>query len=196
MDAIENIIRRIEEDAQWKIKEYEENAAKEIERIRKAETERWEREMKKLEMDGKRDAEGIRQMHISKAHLEGRKLLMEVREKIIGKALEIMKEEAREVLGDKYYEYVAKSIENAKEVFGDEFRIVCLKDDVRKVKKLAKEKGVKAEVVPGDVSGGGIIAMSLDTLKKIDYSLDAYLNRNMAEIRRRIHERLFGEEYA
>ena len=196
MGAIENIIRRIEEDAQWKIREYEEKAVKELEEIRKREEEQWERERNKLERDGKREAESIKQMHLSKSHLEGRKLIMNVREKIIEKVLEEMKTCAREVMGDMYSKYIKNRIEEASEVLGNEFRIVCLKDDIKKVKELAKECGVKVEVVPGDVSGGGIIAMSLDSLKKVNYSIEAHFNRNMADIRKRIYKKLFGEEYA
>ncbi len=196
MNALQRIIKRIEEDVQWKIREYEEKAMKDIEEIRKKEMERWEKERGKIERDGRREAEEIKQMHLSKAHLEGRKLLMQAREKIMRETTEEMKKRAREFLGDKYEEYLRKSMEDSKRVFGEAFRVICLKDDISKVKDIAKNMNLRVEVIPGEVKGGGIVAISRDSLKRADYSIEAFIGRNLSEIRRRIYEMLFGEKYA
>ncbi len=196
MNAIERIIKRIEEDAQWKIREYEEKAQRDLEEIKKKEEMRWEEERKKLELEGRREAESIRQMHISQAHLEGKKILMSAREKVIDAIIQEMISNARELLSEKYDEYLKRSIMEAKNIFGDELRLVVLEDDVKRVKKIAKDCKVKAEIVPGDVPGGGVIAMSMDSLKMADYSVKSFIGRNIPEIRKKINERLFGEEYA
>ncbi len=196
MDAIERIIKRIEEDAQWKIKEYNDKAQREIEKIRNSEEERWSREKEKLESDGRRDAELIKQMHISKAHLEGRKILMNTREDIINRALEDINTNARVYLSDIYSDYIKRALREASEVLGQSFTVHCLAEDRETVEKIASELNLAVDVKSSEVSSGGIVAKSSDGLKTIDYSVRALVNRRLNEIRRRIYEKLFGEEYA
>ncbi len=194
MDAIDNIIKRIEEDANWKIKEYWEKADEEIERIKKAEESKWEREKNKIETRGKREAETIKQMHISKAHLDGKKMLMNAREEIIDKIVEQILVNFRKYVD--YERYIKSSIESAREVLGREFNIVAGKEDFDLVKKIAEDLGIKSNVMIGELKYGGILAISGDSLKKIDYSVKAYVDRNMGDIRKRIYTKLFGEEHA
>ncbi len=194
MEAIERIIKRIQEDADWKIKEYERKAQGEIEKIRRAEEGKWKREKEKLIATGKREAETIRQMYISKAHLDGKKMLMNAREKVIEDIIGEMLSKFKEY--GNYDNYLKESLESAKEVLGNEFNIICMKEDVSKVKDMADELGISATVMEGDVEYGGILAVSRDSLKKVDYTARAFMERNMGDIRKKIYMRLFGEEHA
>jgi len=194
MEAIENIIKRIREDADWKIKEYQEKAQREIEKIRKIEEGKWVREKEKLETVGKREAETIKQMHISKAHLDGKKMLMNAREKVIEKIIEDMLSNFKEY--GNYDAYLEDSILAVREILGDEFNVVCMKEDIPRVKDIVNKLGMKVTVMEGNVEYGGILAVSKDSLKKVDYTARAFINRNIGDIRKRIYVRLFGEEYA
>ncbi len=194
MEAIERIIKRIQEDADWKIKEYHRKAQMEIEKIRRAEESKWKREKDKLLTTGKREADTIRQMYISKAHLDGKKMLMNAREKVIEEIIGEMLSKFKEY-GD-YDRYLKESMEAAKNVLGNEFNVICMRDDISRVKEIAGELGIDVSVIEGDVEYGGILAVSKDSLKKVDYTARAFIERNMGDIRKRIYVRLFGEEHA
>ncbi len=194
MDAVEKIIRRIEEDAQWKIEEYYSNAEKEIERIRSIEEGKWEQEKEKLESMGKREAETIKQMHISKAHLDGKKMLMQAREEVIEKIIKDMLENFREY-GD-YDSYLQRSLKESSEILGSKFMVISSQEDREKIESIASSLSIDISVAPGDVPYGGFIAVSSDSTRRLDNTAEAFIERNMGEIRKMIYTKLFGEEHA
>ena len=194
MDAIDRIIKRIEEDAQWKIKEYWDKADREIERIRNMEESKWEKEREKMESSGKREAETIRQMHISKAHLDGKKMLMNAREKVIERIINQVQISFKDYVD--YEKYIRESLEDAKKVLGNNFEVIAMQEDVEMVKRIADDIGLNLKVMAGELEYGGILAISSDSLKKVDYTVKAFVERNMSDMRKRIYVKLFGEEYA
>jgi len=194
MDAIDRIIKRIEEDAQWKIQEYWDKANREIERIRNIEESRWKREKEKMESVGRREAETIKQMHISKAHLDGKKMLMNAREEIIGKIVNQILANFKAHID--YDKYIKESLEDAKNVLGNSFGVVAMQEDVDLVKRIAEDMGLDLKIMAGELEYGGILAVSNDSLKKVDYTVKAFVERNMGDIRKRIYVKLFGEEHA
>ncbi len=194
MDAIDRIIKRIEEDAQWKIKEYWDKADREIERIRNMEESKWEKEREKMESSGKREAETIRQMHISKAHLDGKKMLMNAREKVIERIINQVQISFKDYVD--YEKYIRESLEDAKNVLGTDFEVIAMQEDVEMVKRIADDMGLNLKVMAGELEYGGILAISSDSLKKVDYTVKAFVERNMGDMRKRIYVKLFGEEYA
>ncbi len=194
MDAIDRIIKRIEEDAQWKIKEYWDKADREIERIRNMEESKWEKEREKMESSGKREAETIRQMHISKAHLDGKKMLMNAREKVIERIINQVQISFKDYVD--YEKYIRESLEDAKNVLGNNFEVIAMQEDVEMVKRIADDMGLNLKVMAGELEYGGILAISSDSLKKVDYTVKAFVERNMGDMRKRIYVKLFGEEYA
>lgn len=191
-DAVQRIIDKIREDAEWKIREYNEEAEKKIEEIRRSEEEKWEEERKRIEDVGKREAEGIKSMLISRAYLEGKRKLMDAKEEIINKVIEIIKEEARK-LREEYREYIKSSLIEGKSMLGEEIQVICLKEDRSIVEPIVMEICPKARIVEGHVPFGGIIVVTPDRLQKIDYSIDAFVERKRNEIRKEIAKRLFGE---
>ena len=194
MDAIDRIIKRIEEDAQWKIKEYWDKADREIERIRNMEESKWEKEREKMESSGKREAETIRQMHISKAHLDGKKMLMNAREKVIERIINQVQISFKDYVD--YEKYIRESLEDAKNVLGTDFEVIAMQEDVEMVKRIADDMGLNLKIMAGELEYGGILAISSDSLKKVDYTVKAFVERNMGDMRKRIYVKLFGEEYA
>lgn len=193
-DPVENIKEKIEEDVQWKIREFEEDAKRKIEKIRKEEFGRWEEEKKKMIAEGKRDAEGIRSMIISRANLEGKRILMEAREEIIKKVLEEIKRNARKI--PSYGNYLMESINEAKRIFGDRFRIICNREDMEIVKNIVSRIAPQAEIIEGEVPHGGIKVESVDSLEVMDYSIASLVERRINEIRRMIVKSLFEGEHA
>ncbi len=193
-DAVEKIIEKINEDVELKLNEFKVETDKKIEKIRKEEYERWNREKEKIEHDGKREAEGIKSLIISRAHLEGKRELLEAREEIMNKVVNEIKIKAR--TSENYENYLKKVIEDAKKVLGEEFVIVCIPEDKSKVSSLVSKIAPKASVEMGAVKYGGIIAKSKDGERSVDYSIEALVERRINEIRRKIVEKLFEGEYA
>ncbi|ADD09073.1 V-type ATP synthase subunit E [Candidatus Aciduliprofundum boonei] len=194
MDAIDRIIKRIEEDVQWKIKEYWDKADREIERIRNIEESKWDKEREKMESSGKREAETIKQMHISKAHLDGKKMLMNAREKVIERIINQVQISFKDYVN--YEKYIRESLEDAKNVLGNNFEVIAMQEDVEMVKRIADDMELNLKVMAGELEYGGILAISSDSLKKVDYTVKAFVERNMGDMRKRIYVKLFGEEYA
>ncbi len=194
VDPIEKIKEKIEEDVQWKIREFQEDAKRKIEKIRTEEMNLWEEEKKRIITEGKRDVEGIKSMIISRANLEGKRILMDAREELIQKVVEEMKKNARKI--PSYGNYLMKSINEAKKIFGEKFRIICEHEDLEIVKNIASRIVPQAEIVEGDVSYGGIRAESMDSLEVTDYGIESLIERRMNDIRRMIIKNLFEGEYA
>ena len=189
MEPIDRIIGKIMEDAEWKIKEYERETQEKIEKIRKKEEERWEIEKKKLEYEGKREAEGIKSMLISRAYLEGKRELMDAKEEIIAKVIDLIKKNARN--SPNYENYIRKCVKDALNVMGENIQIICLKDDKEIVERIVRETTRGATVVDGSVPFGGIVVVSKDYTRKVDYSIESLVERNINVVRREISKRLF-----
>ncbi len=190
MEPLQRIIDKIMEDANWKIKGYDEEADKKIEKIRKREEERWEEERKKMEYEGKREAEGIKSMLISRAYLEGKRELMDAKEEIIKTVVRRIKEEARNA-GESYKKCIRDSLIDAKRFMGEDMQVICLKEDRDLVELLVREICPNAKLIEGHVPFGGIIVVTRDYLQKMDYSIDALVERKMSQIRKEISSRLF-----
>ncbi len=195
MDTIEEIIQKIWEDAEWKIKEYEQEAEKKIKAIKEREFSKWEREKAKLISDGKREAESIKSMYISRANLDGRRMVMEAREEIINRAVQMLKDSAALETGEAYQKYIETALINAKNVFGDKFIIMCRPEDAEMVKRIARETAPDAKISEAPIPYGGVVISTMDGSKKMDYSVEAHISRRMNEIRRRLAELLFEGEY-
>lgn len=194
MGSVERIIEKINEDVQWKLSEFENDANEKIEKIRNEELARWELEKEKIERDGKRDVESIRSLIISRAHLEGKRELMEAREEIMNKVIENIKSSARE--SKRYLEYIASKVKEAKDIFGEEFIVVCIPEDKQKVDNIVASVAPNAKVEMGAVKHGGVLAKDLQGIKSVDYSIDALIERRINDIRKMIVERLFEGEHA
>ncbi len=194
VDAIERIKEKIEEDVRWKIREFEEDAKRKIEKIREEERRRWEEEKKKILAEGRRDAEGIKSMIISRANLEGKRMLMDAREEVIGRVLKEVRENARK--SPAYGNYILRSINEAKKIFGERFRVICNTEDLNIVKNIAGRVAPQVDVVEGNVKHGGIVIESEDSLEVMDYSVDSLVERKMNDIRKKIVDLLFEGEYA
>ncbi len=193
-DAVERIIEKIREDVRWKIEEIERDAKQKIERIKSEEYARWEREREKMEHDAAREVEGIRSLIISRANLEGKRELMDAREEVMNRVVENIKRNARN--SDKYPGYLESRIRDAREVFGDEFVIVCIPEDKARVDAIVSKVAPGAKVEMGPVKHGGIIVRDAEGTRTVDYSIDALVERRMNDIRKMIVERLFEGEYA
>ncbi len=194
MDAVEKIIQKIQEDAEWKIESFMKEAEERIEKIRSEEYARWEREKEKLEQSGRREAEGIKSLLISRAHLEGKRKLMEAREEVIERVVERIKEEAR--LSSAYPSYLESRILEAKSFFGEEFVVVCIPEDKSKVEEIVSRVAPRAQVEMGQVKYGGVIVRDVNGVKSVNYSIEALVDGKINHIRKMISEKLFEGEYA
>ncbi len=192
--AVDKIISRINEDVEIKIKKIQKDTREKIEKIRNEEYAKWEREKKKLELEGKREVESIKRLIISKAQLEGRRELLAAREELMENIIERIKLNAKNA--PRYSEYIRSSIEDAKNVLGEEFTIVCIPEDKDMVEKFVSEIAPKAKVVMGAVKHGGIMVKSADGERGVDYSIDALVERKINEIRKKIVSKLFEGEHA
>ncbi len=194
MDAVDRIIQKIREDAEWKVAEFRKETQEKIEKIRREELARWEQERAKLERDGKREAENIKSLIISRAHMEGKRELMDAREEVIDKVMKKIKIEARN--SPMYEGYLRNAIIEAKSKFGDEFVLTCIPEDKATVESIVSEMGLKIKIEVGAVKYGGIIVKDKNGERSVDFSVRALIERRSHEIRREIVNMLFGGEHA
>ena len=193
-DAVERIIEKIREDVRWKIEEIEKDANDKIERIKREEYSRWEREREKMEHDASREIEGIRSLIVSRAHLEGKRKIMDAREEIMRKVIDAIKKNAR--YSRKYLAYIEDKVKEARTVFGEEFIILCIPEDKAKVDEIVDRIAPMAKVEMGAVKHGGIVVRDVQGMKSIDYSVEALVERKINHIRKMIVDKLFEGEYA
>ncbi len=193
-NAVDKIIAKINDDMNMKLREFQTETDKKIEEMRKVEYGKWEREKEKIEREGKREAENIRRLFISRAHLEGKRELLEAREDVMKKVITSIKNNARG--SPKYDDYLRQAVEDARRALGDELVLLCTPEDEAKIKKIASEVTPRARIELGTVKYGGIIAKTVSGERSVDYSIEAFIERNVNEIRKKIVEKLFEGEYA
>ncbi len=192
--AIEKIIEKIQKDVNLKVQQFEIEAEQKIEAIKEEEYSRWEAEKNKIEADGRREMNGTKVLKMSRAQLEGRREVTEAREYIIKKIIDDVKRMARTSPG--YVEYIKRSIIDAKEVLGERFVVKCIPEDKEKVIQIVSDIAPMSTVEVSIIKYGGIVISTVDSLKTLDYSVDALVNRNLQKIRRMIFNKLFEGEYA
>ncbi len=193
-NAVDKIIAKINDDMNMKLREFQTEVDKKIEEIRRVEYGKWELEKDKMEREGKKEAENIKRLHISRAHLEGKRELLEAREEVMKKVITSIKNNARKL--PKYDEYLRQAVEDAKIALGNELVLLCAPEDEAKIKKIASEVIPTARIELGTVKYGGIIAKTFSGERSVDYSIEAFIERNLNEIRKKIVEKLFEGEYA
>jgi vacuolar-type H+-ATPase subunit E/Vma4 len=193
-DAIERIVNKILDDARKQAEVYYQEAQRKIDEIRDEEYSLWDKEKQRLEAEYKREAEDIRIQILSRAHMEGKRALTSAREEVISKVLADILNNFRNSSG--YGDYIKRSIEDARSILGNQFRIKCSPDDVELVRSSLGGTLSEVEVVPVEGGHGGIVVESSDGLRAIDYSVDALVGRRMQDVRKMILEKLFEGEYA
>ena len=192
--AIEKIIEKIQKDVNLKVQQFEIEAEQKIEAIKEEEYSRWEAEKNKIEADGRREMNSTKVLKLSRAQLEGRREVTEAREYIINKIIDGVKRMARTSPG--YIGYIKRSIIGAKEVLGERFVVKCIPEDKEKVIQIVSDIAPMSTVEVSIIKYGGIVISTVDSLKTLDYSVDALITRNLQKIRRRIFNKLFEGEYA
>ncbi len=194
VDAVENIVNKILEDAKSEAEVYYEEAQRRINEIREEEYKLWDKEKQRLEAEFQREAEDIRIQIISRAHMEGKRIIVSEREKVINKVLEKILAEFRN--SGHYGDYLKRCVEDAHGLLGDEFVIKCIPEDKVLVNTLVSKISPLAKVDTEMIRNGGIIAESVDGLRRVDYSVAALVERRMQDIRKLILDKLFEGEYA
>ncbi|NPA74498.1 MAG: V-type ATP synthase subunit E [Euryarchaeota archaeon] len=193
-DSVDRIVEKILADARARAAEFDQEAQRKIDEIREEEESRWEKEKARLEAEFRREAEDIRIQILSRAHMEGKRLIVNAREEVINRVIEAIRRGIRD--SSDYSNYLRRSVENAREILGDKFVVKCIPEDKETVNAIVSEVAPGATVEIGMIRNGGLLVESMDGLRVVDYSVDALVSRRMQDIRKMILDKLFEGEYA
>ena len=187
--ALDNIIRRIRDDANRKIEEYRRIA----EEKRKEILDRAEKEMeKKLEgfASGKeREIENMVNYIISQAKISGKRMLLEEREKGIEAVFNEARKKAAESAG--YKAYLERALKKAKDSLGSG-TVTCRKSDEMTVKSmLPPDFELKTAL---DEEESGIVVYSADGKRILDMRISRKIEDMRDELRKDVSAMLYGGE--
>ncbi len=198
--GLEELEKKIIEEAEREAKEIIEEAEEEAEKILdKAKREAEEKRREILEQ-ARREAETRKRREIAQAKLEVRQLRLKVKEECIEEAMERAKEEIRKMAEDgsrRYLEFLERAaIEAARALSSDKVILRVNERDQKAMEELIPDVRVEVdkEIELGDPVDilGGVIAESEDGSEVFDNSVEARLKRMRSELVRRISETLFG----
>ncbi|WP_456483655.1 V-type ATP synthase subunit E [Methanopyrus kandleri] len=198
--GVEELERKILEDAEKEAEEILEEAKRDAERIREK-AEREAEEMRREILDrARREAETRRRREIAQAKLEVRQERLRVKEEYIEKAIERAEEKIRELAEEgrkEYLEFLKRSaIEAVNAISSDEVVLRANENDLmlldEMLSEIRDETGKDVELGEPVEVVGGVIAESKDGSEAYDNTVDARLRRRRSEIVRRVSETLFG----
>ncbi|WP_048203311.1 V-type proton ATPase subunit E [Methanocaldococcus infernus] len=202
--GIEKIKEKILEDANLEAKKIIGEAEKEKEEILNKAKEEAEKRKNEILKKGEKEAEILYNSIIAEAKLQARREILEVKERIIEKAIQKLREDLAKLPDEpEYMDKLLKLIkEGAISLGGGEIFVNLNKRDYERLEeealwKLEKEVELKTNKVTvlkkGEVVDilGGCILNSGDKTKLLDNSLEAIFERSLPKIRIKVTEKLF-----
>jgi len=185
--ALENLIGRINEEAEKELEEIIGKAQREAEAIVKKEKEKGEMEAEKIRARGKRDAERAREKIFALYNRKARMEIANAKEEIIERCFEKIRNKLGSMDGKEYEKVMEKMAKETVKGMKEFYIIGTRKED----KKIADK--LNAEIKEMRKGIGGIIIKTEDGSKEIDLTFDFLLERKREEIRIKIARELFGE---
>ncbi len=185
--ALENIIRRIEHDANTKIEEYRKMAEERRRKILEKARKELEKEIGEFSARKDREIRNMVNYIISQAKITGKRKILEEREKGIEA---VFLEAGKRAESDaRYKSYLEMALRKAKENLGGG-KILCReKDSVILRSMLPPDFELKASLEEADA---GIIAYSADGTKIFDLRISRRLDDMKDELRKDVSRMLYG----
>ena len=183
----EKIIEQIKKDSEKEINQILKEAKQQENDIIKEAKEEAQQESEKILSDGKKQAENIKRILISKANQDAKRELMNAREKIIEECFTKAHHELSILKGKKYEKIVRKLIDDGRKKLGGASLLFVTREAG---KKIATELGIK---IDGYIeSSGGVILKSTDSRVILDHTFDGILKREKDKMRPIVGQILFS----
>jgi vacuolar-type H+-ATPase subunit E/Vma4 len=184
----EKIIERIKKDSEKEKNQILKEAEKQVKIIKDEASKKAKIESDQILSEGKKQAEKIKKIIISKVNQDVKRERMNAREKIIEECFIKAHHELSTLKEAEYKKTVTKLIENGRKKLDGQCTIVISRDIDR---KIAENMGLK---VTGNVeSSGSVKLISSDGRVTLDNTFDGILKRKKNEIRIEVGRLLFSE---
>jgi vacuolar-type H+-ATPase subunit E/Vma4 len=201
--AIEDMIKRVMDEAKAENKEIILEAKMEADRIRAESGRKFEKEIFELEKGLERDIANTRNIYISDGKRKARQALLLSKEELIWDAICAIRENIKKLSGDRLGQYLVPMVTRAKEILGKDMLVYPVRDE----DALVLEDNTQIQGLVSDHSGpgkplnrysgtdllGGFIALTRDGDRIVDMSFHGLLERNEEKIREVIARTLFGD---
>ena len=186
--SAEKIIECIRKDSEKEVQKILQNAEEQVALNKEDAIKIAKSESDQILSEGKKQAENIKKIIISKANQDAKRKIMNVREKIIEECFSIAHQKLSVLKESEYEKTVTKLIENGKKKIEGQCSVTISREID---KQIAKNMGLR---VTGEIeSSGGIILISSDGRITLDNTFDGILKRKKNEIRIEVGKLLFSE---
>ncbi len=192
MGALDNITKRITDDANKKVKKRIREAKKDAQNLLDKSQKELEREKKAIEQETEKMIKIQRSRAISEAKLEARKMKLNAKEAIITKAFETANERLKNLGLEQNDRYLRGAIKNGVELLGNEVEVLCNRDISSLVTRIASEIEPRITVDSEGIQYlGGVVIRAKNGTAQIDATFEGVLERRRNELRREVAEILF-----
>jgi V/A-type H+-transporting ATPase subunit E len=192
MAALDNITKRITNDATKKAKQRIKEAKKEAQELLGRAQKELEREKKAIEQDTEKTIKIQRSRAVSEAKLEARKMNLNAKEAVIAQAFETANERFKNLGLEQNEKYLRGAIKNGVELLGMEVEVLCNRDVSSLVTRIASEIDPEITVDSEGIQYlGGVVIRAKNGTAQIDATFEGVLERTRNELRREVAEILF-----
>lgn len=190
---MEKIIERIEKDVENKIESIMQEEKKKAKKIKKEIEQEKEKRLDELRKEKEREISTMKNRIISQAELESRKKKLTIREEMIERVFERVRERLKELDASEYEDYLRESVERAESVLQGKITIHCDTEQKEFIEQIVNERDDSMELKDDIETLGGIKATS-DRGTTINMTFEANLERKKKDLRKEISDILFPEE--
>jgi V/A-type H+-transporting ATPase subunit E len=192
MAALDNITKRITNDATKKAKQRIKEAKKEAQELLGKAQKELKREKKAIEQDTEKTIKIQRSRAVSEAKLEARKMNLNAKEAVIAHAFETANERFKNLGLEQNEKYLRGAIKNGVELLGMEVEVLCNRDVSSLVTRIASEIDKRITVDSEGIQYlGGVVIRAKNGTAQIDATFEGVLERTRNELRREVAEILF-----
>ena len=201
--AIENMIKRIMDEARSENHRILQEARKEADILKDVSRKKVDTEISEMEHKLGKEIEQTRNIYISDGKRKARQALLSSKEELIWDAICSIRERIKELDGEELRSYLDPMISKAIGIIGTDARVFAVreKDSNILVKKIpvtgVVEDFVNSSEILSKYRGtdllGGFIATSPDGERVVDMTFHGLLDRNEERIRETIADRLFRD---
>ncbi len=202
--AIEDMIKRIMDEAKEENQKIILDARKETDSIKAESRSEIEKQISEMEKGLKREITNIRNIYISDGKRKARQALLSSKEELIWDTICAIRGGMSELKDERLGSYLQPMLSRSKKVLGDRIRVYPVRPEDAKV--LGSDPAIKGLVSnnlgsEGPLSRyqgtdllGGFIAITPDGERVVDMSFHGLLERNEERIREVIARTLFGDQ--
>ena len=193
--GLTEIIEDIEQESQQKKAKILEDARAEAEDIlKKADAEK-ERLVCNYEDEAHKLALSERREKLSGARLDGRRMVVEVKEEVVKQMIDQLWDVLEELRSSPAYEQMLKdAIRQGAEELGSSCVVYAAQDDLESVQKLSAAHPQLVVSQEPIESAGGVVLVSSDGGIRFESTLESLIEESMETIRLEMYNHIFGEE--